>query len=82
VLDLRQGLVDELVAHAAEADPREACGVLVGPAQECRFVSESCDSPLARSRIFIGALKSHQAAPPRSNCAESRRDLVRTAATL
>ena len=30
-------MVDELVAHAVEDFPREACGVLVGPAEECRF---------------------------------------------
>jgi len=37
VAAMRQDLVDELVAHAAEVHPREACGVLVGPAEECRF---------------------------------------------
>lgn len=37
VLDISQDLVDELVAHAIETHPREACGVLVGPADQCRF---------------------------------------------
>ena len=37
VLDISLGLVNELVAHAVEDFPREACGVLVGPAEECRF---------------------------------------------
>ena len=37
MLDIRQDLVDELVVHAVEKVPREACGVLVGPAQERRF---------------------------------------------
>jgi len=31
VAAMRQDLVDELVAHAVEADPREACGVLCQP---------------------------------------------------
>ena len=37
VLDIGQFLIDELVAHAVEAHPREACGVLVGPVNESRF---------------------------------------------
>ncbi len=35
--DISGDFVDTMRAHAAEAHPREACGVLVGPADECRF---------------------------------------------